>query len=81
MHVRHEKLFRWMQQVVPGSKLYGPYTHQARTYFQWMARGKALREILLPILVRNLPILDDHVRKRIEDMISRYGLSTPPADS
>ena len=78
MHVRHEKLFFWIQQKVPGSKLYGPYHHGGRNYYQLMIRGKTLRNDLLPVLIRNLPILDDHVRQRIEDMISRYGLSVPP---
>jgi hypothetical protein len=39
-----------------------------------MARGKVLRQELLPILKRRLPILDDYVRQRIEGMISKYGL-------
>ena len=26
MHVRHEKLFRWLEARVPGGKLYGPGT-------------------------------------------------------
>jgi hypothetical protein len=41
-----------------------------------MIRGEALRDDLLPLLVRNLAMLDDHVRQRIEDMISRYGLES-----
>ncbi len=41
----------------------------------WMARGKVLRESLLPALLRRLPVLDDHVRGRVEDMIRDYGLS------
>ena len=30
MHVRHERLFRWLERVVPGSRLYGPYDHGGR---------------------------------------------------
>jgi hypothetical protein len=74
MHTRHEKLFTWLQEVIPGSKVYGPYSHGGRDYYQWMARGKVLRQELLPILKRRLPILDDYVRQRIEGMISKYGL-------
>jgi len=74
MHTRHEKLFAWLLEKVPGSKLYGPYHHGGRSYFQWMVRGEALRHELLPILQRSLPIADDYVRQRIEDMIRRYGL-------
>ena len=75
MHVRHEKLFRWLKEKLPASKLYGPYNHGGRHYYQWMARGEALKEHLLPILMRHLDIVDDHVRGRIEDMIRDYSLS------
>jgi hypothetical protein len=74
MHTRHEKLFNWLQEKIPGSKVYGPYHHGGRDYYQWMARGKALLQGLLPILRRRLPILDDYVRQRIEEMISKYGI-------
>lgn len=75
MHVRHEELFRWLLRVVPDSKLYGPYHHGGRSYFQWMARGKILREELLPILFRHFDVMDAHVRERIEEMTTRYGLA------
>ncbi len=75
MHVRHEQLFHWLTDRVPGSRLYGPYHHGGRDYYQWMVRGKALREELLPILQRRMHDLDDHVRQRITDMIDRYRLS------
>ena len=50
MHVRHEKLFRWLAESFPEGKLYGPYNHGGREYFQWMARGRFLREALVPFL-------------------------------
>ena len=34
MHTRHEALFRRLTEIVPGSRLYGPYHHSARSYFQ-----------------------------------------------
>jgi hypothetical protein len=74
MHVRHEQLFNWLAATVPGSKLYGPYHHGGRDYYQWMVRGKALREELLPILTRHLGEVDAHVRGRIQTMIDRYTL-------
>jgi len=74
MHVRHEELFRWLVAKVPGSKLYGPYHHGGRNYYQWMVRGKALREELLPLLKRHFHDMDAHIRQRIEDMITRYKL-------
>ena len=66
---------RWLKEKLPASKLYGPYNHGGRHYYQWMARGQALKEHLLPILMRHLDIVDDHVRGRIEDMIRDYSLS------
>jgi hypothetical protein len=72
MHTRHAKLFTWFRESFPGSKLYGPYHHGGRSYYQWMARGPCLREQLLPILMRHLDLVDDHVRQRIQKMISTY---------
>ncbi|HUI69041.1 MAG TPA: hypothetical protein VL354_00885 [Spirochaetia bacterium] len=74
MHVRHEQLFHWLELTVPGSRLYGPYHHSGRHYYQWMARGQALRDELLPFLQRHLDDVDSHVRERIAGMIERYGL-------
>jgi hypothetical protein len=74
MHVRHEKLFRWLEDKFPGSKVYGPYFHGGRNYYQWMARGRLLREEILPILTPHLNFLDDHVRARIQDMCRLYRL-------
>jgi len=76
MHIRHEKLFRWLEEKFPSSKVYGPYYHGGRNYYQWMARGQLLREEILPILSRHMGLLDDHVRARIEDMCRRYRLPT-----
>jgi hypothetical protein len=74
MHVRHEKLFFWIKEKVPGSKLYGPYHHGGRNYYQLMIRGKTLRYELLPLLLQYLAIFDDHIRQRIEEMMSKYDL-------
>lgn len=73
MHVRHEALFRWLERTFPGGKLYGPYHHDGRHYFQWMARGVYLREHLLPALERYLtPELDEHAYQRFQEMRRRY---------
>lgn len=73
MHVRHEALFRWLEQAVPGSRLYGPYDHGGRAYFQWMVRGAALVESLLPLLeARVAPELDGHAATRLTAMLERY---------
>jgi hypothetical protein len=50
MHVRHEALFGWITRTFPGGRLYGPYHHGGRDYYQWMARGPYLRDVLVPLL-------------------------------
>jgi hypothetical protein len=74
MHTRHESLFRWLLQAIPGSRLYGPYHHGGRSYFQWMARGSALKDHVLPLVLGQLSFVDAHVRGRIEAMCARYGI-------
>ncbi len=74
MHVRHEALFRWLLDRFPRTRLYGPYHHGGRSYFQWMARGRALVEDVLPILEQHLgPHVDGHAAARLAAMQERYG--------
>lgn len=74
MHVRHEALFRWLTERFPRTRLYGPYTHGGRSYFQWMARGPALVHDILPLLERSLDRdLDAHAARRLQAMQERYG--------
>lgn len=74
MHVRHERIFRWLVDRW-GGKLYGPYHHAGRSYYQWMARGAYLREILVPLLERSLSAeLDAPSWERFRAMKERYGL-------
>ncbi len=73
MHVRHEALFRWLMVRFPRSKLYGPYGHGGRSYYQWMARGTALIEDVLPLLEEHLTAeLDAHAAERLASMRERY---------
>ena len=73
MHVRHEALFHWLVERFPRSKLYGPYHHGNRHYFQWMVRGRALVEDLLPVLEEALDAdLDAYAAERLADMRSNY---------
>jgi hypothetical protein len=75
MHTDHEALFRWIERTFPGGRLYGPYHHGGRHYFQWMARGEFLREVLLPLLDRHLtPDLDGKVFDRFRAMKENYRL-------
>ena len=77
MHVKHEKLFRWLERMIPEGKLYGPYNHGGRAYFQWMLRGPALREAFAPLIAQRLIELDDHARSRFLEMCSRYKIDLP----
>lgn len=73
MHERHEPLFRWIERTFPGGRLYGPYEHSGRRYYQWMARGPYLRDVLLPLLERRMsPALDRYAFERFDTMRTRY---------
>ena len=75
MHTDHEQLFRWIQHNFPGGKLYGPYHHGGRSYFQWMARGDFLRQELVPLLDAWLTAdLDEKTFRRYREMKDRYQL-------
>lgn len=75
MHTDHEALFRWLESRLPGGRLYGPYHHGGRSYFQWMARGAFLRQVLVPLLDRCLrPELDGKAWARYRKMKEDYGL-------
>jgi hypothetical protein len=73
MHVRHEAMFTWIDDHFPGGKLYGPYNHGGRHYYQWMARGDYLRSSLIPLLERRMsPSLDGYAYQRYQTMRNRY---------
>ena len=75
MHTDHETLFIWIQETFPGGKLYGPYHHGGRSYYQWMARGEYLREVMIPLLDQHLtPDIDEYAWSRYLAMKDRYGL-------
>jgi hypothetical protein len=82
MHVRHEALFRWLGRAFPGGRLFGPYHHGGRDYYQWMARGPFLRDVLLPLLERRLsPELDRKAFEAVQEMRLRYARVLGPAPS
>jgi hypothetical protein len=73
MHTRHEALFHWLVARFPRTKLYGPYNHGGRSYYQWMARGRTLVEDLLPLLEERVsPALDQHAAERLREMTQNY---------
>jgi hypothetical protein len=81
MHVKHERVFEWLQRTFPESKLYGPYSHGGRAYYQWMARGEFLRRTLVPLLRDQLEALDAHAAERFNAMCERYAITDPAAAS
>jgi hypothetical protein len=73
MHVRHEALFRWLEARFPRTRVYGPYEHSGRRYYQWMARGRALVEDVLPVLEEALTEeIDGYAAQRFVAMRERY---------
>lgn len=73
MHVRHERLLRWLLERFPRTRLYGPYHHGDRSYFQWMARGRPLVQDLLPVLEAVVTAdLDAPAAARLAEMRERY---------
>lgn len=73
MHVRHEALFHWLVERFPATRLYGPYHHGGRSYYQWMARGSSLVKEVLPVLEHQVVAsLDGHAAARLERMLDRY---------
>ena len=74
MHVRHEAIFRWLMRRFPDTRLYGPYHHGGRSYYQWMARGRSLVRDVLPLLEgAGIAELDAHAAERLAAMRERYG--------
>jgi hypothetical protein len=75
MHVRHERLLRWVHNRVRWTHLYGPYHHSDRHFMQLMMRGRALRSSIGPTLY-SLPweSIDDHSYGRFVEMLRKYGI-------
>ena len=72
MHARHAQLFTWLLHFVPGSKLYGPYKHDGRNYFQWMARGQVLQDLAAILKKTSFEYLDPYSYERFRKMIQDY---------
>ncbi|MHB8437735.1 MAG: hypothetical protein ACYDD4_01030 [Acidimicrobiales bacterium] len=73
MHTRHASLFRWLERTFPGGRLYGPYNHGGREYYQWMARGSYLRDEVVPALRPHIDEeFDAYAAGRFNEMCERY---------
>jgi hypothetical protein len=79
MHIRHEQTFEWLRRTYPGSALYGPYHHGGRSYYQWSARGRYLREVIVPLVQRHRDLLDAYTADRFDTMCERYTIARDPA--
>jgi hypothetical protein len=75
MHIRHEQTFEWLRTTYPGSALYGPYHHGGRSYYQWSARGRYLREVIVPLVQRHRALLDAYTATRFDTMCERYAIA------
>jgi hypothetical protein len=60
-----------------GGRLYGPYHHGGRSYYQWMARGEYLRRDLVPLLAGRLDAVDGHAADRFRTMCAHYRIDLP----
>ncbi len=79
MHTDHAALFEWLMTRFPASRLYGPYDHSGRRYFQWMARSAFLRDRLVPLLDRKLrPEHSARAWQRYQRMKATYALDASP---
>lgn len=78
MHVRHLPLLRWVNSLLPGGALYGPYEYAGRRSYQLMFRHAYLRQIVVPMLSR-LPWsrIDPHSYARFQAMLRRYCIDAP----
>jgi hypothetical protein len=75
MHTRHAQLLQWLMKRFPDTRLYGPYHHGGRSYYQWMARGTALVRDVLPLLEEEVHSgLDGHAAARLGSMRERYAV-------
>lgn len=83
MHTRHESLFRWLMHRLPEARLYGPYHHGGRSYYQWMVRGLYLRDHVAPLIWSHHDLLDDVSKERFVAMCRDYRITLvdPPSDS
>lgn len=73
MHTRHEQLLHRLVEWIPGSKLYGPYSHGGRNYYQWMLRGNALKSFV-EWAGPSLSAYDAKTAERFSQMVERYQL-------
>jgi hypothetical protein len=80
MHTRHEQTFARLRRTYPGSRLYGPYHHGGRSYYQWSIRGRYLRDEIVPLIERHRGLLDAYTAARFDAMCERYRIERQPGE-
>lgn len=73
MHVKHQGLLQRLVQLMPGSNVYGPYSHGDRQYYQWMLRGEDL--VTYQDVFEELKDWDQPSYERYKEMEVRYFVS------
>lgn len=75
MHINHRNVFDWLMQRFPASEFYGPYLHNGRHSYVWLARGRFLKQVIVPLLDQYLR--EEHSERvwlRYRGMKRKYGL-------
>jgi len=72
MHERHEQMFKRLESLIEGSKLYGPYHHSNRAYYQWMVRGEPLKALIREGFFDPIEQWDAYAWERFQTMCVKY---------
>ena len=72
MAVIHHGLLLKLCELLPGSQIYGPYSHGQRHYYQWMLRGEALEGVVQSELFTELGAYSSDAHDRYMGMVNRY---------
>lgn len=72
MHPKHEQLLDKLTELIPGSKVFGPYINGGREYLQWMLRGDELAKVVSEGLFEDLKEWDPSSHQRYHEMVDTY---------
>ena len=72
MHTKHKGLLKNLTDLLPGSQVYGPYSHGNREYLQWMLRGDDLAKVVKSELFEDLKNWDESSYQRYREMVTTY---------
>jgi hypothetical protein len=72
MHTKHKALLEKLATLIPGSQIFGPYSHANREYLQWMLRGDDLAKVVQAGLFEDLKVWDESSYLRYREMVDTY---------